>query len=129
MRKDVDRKNESESKSDDWLESLRRFATWAFVLCSCVLTLAIAFLVIMMGLTSPNYFIISVRHFPAVVGLPLAAAASLFIVIILKIVGGEKLSFSLFGLKFDGVSGPVVLWVLCFLAMTLAIYMLWDKTS
>jgi hypothetical protein len=120
---------EKNSIPTDSPESLRRFASWVFVICSCLLTLAIAFAVVWIGIKSPNYFIVSVRHFPVVVGLPLAGVAALFIVIVCKIVSGEKLSFSVFGFKFEGASGPVVLWVLCFLAITLAIFMLWDKTS
>jgi hypothetical protein len=94
-----------------------------------VVTLAIAFVVVWIGIKSPNYFIVSVRHFPTVVGLPLAGVAALFIVMVFKIVTGDKLSFTALGFKFEGASGPVVLWVLCFLAITLAIFTLWDKTS
>jgi hypothetical protein len=93
------------------------------------MTLAIAVLIVVIGFTSPNYFLVSVRHFPAVVGLPMAGVASLFIVMVCKIVSGEKLAFSALGFKFEGASGPIALWVMCFLAMTLAIFMLWDKTS
>ena len=109
--------------------SLQRFATWTFVICSCVLTLALAFIVLWIGIKSPNYFIVSVRHFPTVIGLTLAGVAALFIVTMCKVVTGEKLSFSALGFKFEGASGPVVLWVVCFLAITLAIFTLWDKTS
>ncbi len=32
-----------------------------------------------------------------------------------------------FGFKFRGASGPVVLWIFCFLAVIFGVYLLWDK--
>jgi hypothetical protein len=117
------------NKSDEgWTDSLRKTASWTFIIFSSLMTLIIAFLLIKGASKFPDFFVIAIRHFPTVVGLPLAAVASLFIVISLKIVSGDKLNFKIFGLQFEGVSGPVILWVLCFLAMTLAINTTWDKT-
>jgi hypothetical protein len=121
--------NDESSTSEKESGSLQRFATWAFVIGACVLTLALAFIVVWIGIKNPSYFIVTVRHFRAVVGLLLAGVAALFIVTVCKVVTGEELSFSALGFKFEGASGPVVLWVLCFLAITLAIFTLWDKTS
>jgi hypothetical protein len=36
-----------------------------------------------------------------------------------------KLEFEALGFKFRGASGPVVLWVLCYFAITLSIKLLW----
>ena len=71
---------------------------------------------------------VSVRHFPQLLACRWPGVAALFIVMVCKIFTGDKLSFSALGFKFEGASGPVVLWVLCFLAITLAIFTLWDKT-
>ena len=130
-RQDVAAKAKPEPRPEDerWLYKLRKFASWAFVLCSCIVTLVLAYLLIRGSMGWPDFFVIAIRHFPAVVGLPLAAVASLFIVIVLKVISGEKLSFKIWGLNFEGASGPVILWMLCFLAMALAINTLWDKKS
>jgi hypothetical protein len=65
------------------------------------------------------------QHFAAVVGLPFAALLAAFIVIALKHVEGP-LRFEGLGFKFEGGSGEVVLWVICFLAITTAIRVLWS---
>ena len=58
----------------------------------------------------------------------MAGIASLFIVLVCEVFSRDKVKFKVLWLEFEGASGKVVLWVFCFLAITLAIYMLWDKT-
>ncbi len=64
------------------------------------------------------------QHFAAVVGLPAAGILALWIVTILRSQSGP-IEFEAAGLRFRGASGPVVLWVLCFLAIAVAIRLLW----
>ena len=63
-------------------------------------------------------------HIRAVVGLPMAAVSAFCLVVILEATSG-KIEFEALGFKFRGASGPVVLWVLCFLVFVLAIRVLW----
>lgn len=70
---------------------------------------------------------IAVKHFPAVVGLPMAAIGSLFIVLILEKTSGP-VEFEMPGLKLKGAAGPVVFWLVCFLGMAFAINVLWSCT-
>ena len=37
--------------------------------------------------------------------------------------------FSFLGFEFEGASGPVVLWVLCFLAQMFGIWLLWNRSE
>ncbi|MEW5926525.1 MAG: hypothetical protein AB1941_03500 [Gemmatimonadota bacterium] len=67
---------------------------------------------------------IAVAHFPAVLGLPFAALAALCLVLVLEAHSGA-IEFEALGFKFRGASGPVVLWVMCFLAIVLGIKVLW----
>jgi hypothetical protein len=60
----------------------------------------------------------------AVIGLPLAAAASLCIVLLLESTSGP-IELEAPGVKFKGAAAPVVLWLLCFLAMAWAIKLTW----
>src|SRR4051812_40954181 len=55
------------------------------------------------------------EHFAATIGLPFAALAALVIVVVLEISAGP-IEFEGFGLKFKGAAGPVVFWILVFLA-------------
>lgn len=107
--------------------SVKKFASWVFVIGASLFSAAILFLLLMGGVAFPEFYAIAIKHFATVVGLPLAAIASLFVVTVFRITIGQKLTFSVFGMKFEGASGPVVSWVLCFLAITLAIHTTWDN--
>lgn len=56
------------------------------------------------------------QHFVATIIMTFSALAALFIVLLLQYSTGT-IEFEAIGFKFRGASGPVVLWVLCFLAM------------
>lgn len=75
-------------------------------------------------LHSPDLYSIMLKQFVAVVGLPSAALASLFLVMFLEQTSGP-IEFEGLGFKFKGASGPVVLWVFCFLAIVASIKLLW----
>ena len=66
------------------------------------------------------------KQTPAMLVVPWAGGAAMIVVLLFKPVFGE-MEFKALGFKFKGASGPVVLWVLCFLAETLAIRTLWMK--
>lgn len=63
-------------------------------------------------------------HFAATIGLPAAGVGAFLLVQVLQISAG-KIEFEAFGVKFRGASGPVVLWVVCFLAVAAAVGALW----
>jgi hypothetical protein len=65
------------------------------------------------------------NHLPTVIGLPGAAVASLCLVIVLRSVTGD-IKFTIGRLaSFEGASGPIIMWILCFLSMTFAIHYTW----
>lgn len=65
------------------------------------------------------------QHQPAAtVMLAFAALVAFFVVLLLQYSAGQ-IRFKVPGFEFEGASGPVVLWVLCFLAVTTAIKWLW----
>ncbi|NNU66537.1 hypothetical protein G9X67_14760 [Rhizobium sp. WYCCWR 11152] len=71
--------------------------------------------------TEGNFFL---DRFPVIVGLPFAAAFSLFLVVFLRQTTGP-IEAKVAGFEFKGQSGPVVLWILCFLAIAASIKILW----
>lgn len=68
---------------------------------------------------------IAQKHFAAVIGLPMTAIASLFIVLVLEYFSG-KIEFEILSLKFKGAAGQIIFWILCFLSIVLAIKLLWN---
>jgi hypothetical protein len=75
--------------------------------------------------TQPYWTKIVEEHFSAIIGLPMAALASFVIVVFLKQTSTEKIEIEGLGFKIKGPSGEVVLWLICFLGITLAIKLLW----
>ena len=63
-------------------------------------------------------------HFAAIAGVPLAALISLMVVGIFGAQFGD-IAFKALGVEFHGASGPVVLWILAFLAQVVGIRALW----
>lgn len=64
------------------------------------------------------------EHFAATVGLPMAALLAAFVVVALRHSDGP-MKFEGLGLKFEGASGQVMLWVISFLSIAAAIRLLW----
>jgi hypothetical protein len=67
---------------------------------------------------------LALKHFPAMVGLPAAALAATFLILTFEAVSGD-IEFKALGFEFKGASGPIVLWVVCFLSIPVAIRLLW----
>lgn len=77
-------------------------------------------------LYEPKFSAIALGNVPTTIGLPCAALTSLALVVFLRTTDGP-IEFDVFGLKFKGASGPIVMWVLCFLSMAGAIHLLWKQ--
>ena len=75
--------------------------------------------------TQPYWSKLVEEHFAAIIGLPMAALASFVIVVFLKQTNEQPIEFEGLGFKFKGPSGEVVLWLMCFIGITLAIKLLW----
>lgn len=64
------------------------------------------------------------RQYAALLGVPLSAASAVCVVLLLETVSGP-IEIETSWLTFRGAAAPVVLWILCFLAMTFALGWLW----
>ena len=64
------------------------------------------------------------QHFAATVGLPLAAVGAFLIVNALQITAGN-IEVEALGFKLRGASGPILLWVVVFMAISFAIRLVW----
>ena len=62
----------------------------------------------------------------AAVGLPLIGITATFVISIFQTTSGA-IKFKGLGFEFEGASGPIVLWCLCFLILTLCLKLLWDS--
>lgn len=63
-------------------------------------------------------------HYVFFVGLPFAGLLAYFVVGTLENTRGN-IEFDLVGLKFKGASGPIVMWVMVFLALVVSMHVVW----
>jgi len=114
-----------EKPAKDAVPLLRRVAPWAAALCLLGGGLTAAIMIISTLLSEPHLFrSLLERQARAIFGIPMAALSAFCVVWVLEATSG-RIEFEVGGLKFRGASGPVVLWVLAFLAFVFAIYLLW----
>lgn len=108
---------------------LRRVASWGAVLGAIALggCLALVLMIQVLKPTDPNTsWIIAEfkQHFAATIGIPLAALSAFCIVTLLRATTGPIEIESQF-VKFRGASGPIIFWILCFIAIVIGMKFLW----
>ena len=105
-------------------ERLRVVMAWFAVVATTLLGTAAFALMLWRGFRDQAWLSIAQQNFAAVAGLPTAALAALFVVLVLRITAGP-IEVELGPLKFKGAAAPVVFWLICFLAIALMIKFLW----
>ena len=106
-----------------WESTLRKCMSWVAVIGGTLFALAYFVSIVWVSLRG-FWDNVAMRHFAAVIGLPSAALAALFVVILLRTVSGP-VELKIPGFEFKGASGPIVMWIACFLAIAFAISWLW----
>lgn len=105
---------------------------------SFVIRLGFSGIVILAVIITCSYFVVLVysfftdkqwvdmakEHASAAIGLPFATIAAFMLVSILQVTTG-KIEFEGLGFKFRGASGPIVLWIACFIVFVISIRLLW----
>ena len=126
-------KMKDSNSSTNGIANLRRWITWAAVIGTALWAgYFFVFLIyqsIVGSSTSDNWFLRMVQDHPAAtVGVAMSAITAFCLVALLEITRGP-IEFEAVGFKFKGASGPVILWVFCFLAMIFGVWLLWDKSG
>jgi hypothetical protein len=114
-----------ENESSDTKKRIVSTFAWVAATLITLFSIYVFFIMAKRGYDSQIWLPIAQKHFAAVVGLPMAAIASLFIVLVLEYVSG-KIEFEILGLKFKGAAGQIIFWILCFLSIVSSIKLLWD---
>lgn len=91
---------------------------------SVAIVIGAAIYLIAFGNYSANWQKVLFANIATIVGVPLAAAFSFSLVVFLRQTSGP-VEFKGLGFSFQGASGQVVMWVLCFLALVSSIKLLW----
>lgn len=113
---------------------LRRWVTWVGVIGTGLLAAYFfGFMVFqtICGDSNPSNWLtqLTKTHYAALVGTPMSAVTAFCIVSLLKVTNGP-IEFELSpAFKFHGASGPIILWVLCFLSIVFGFHLLWSNTN
>ena len=75
-------------------------------------------------IVDPQLYAMALEQMPATIGLPSAALAALCLVIVLENTSGA-IKFEGLGFRFEGASGPIILWCIVFSCITAAIKLVW----
>jgi hypothetical protein len=112
---------------DIWEERLRKTVGWAAVVVAGLFAAGF-FTMTLVGAYHGIWIGVALEHVPSIIGLPCAVAASVVLVLLLRTVAGN-IEVKLLGLEFKGAAGPIIMWIFCFLAITVAIAKTWDLKS
>ncbi|OYW71457.1 MAG: hypothetical protein B7Z37_27710 [Verrucomicrobia bacterium 12-59-8] len=112
--------------------NLRKWVIWGGVIGNALLSAYffgfMIYQTIWGGAEPTNWLVkLTLSNYAAMVGTPMSAVTAFSIVSLLKATSGP-IEFEALGFKFRGASGPIVLWVLCFLSIVLAFRLLWPMT-
>ena len=107
-----------------WEERLRKLESWVAVVGTALFAGASLCLMLYAEVTGKAWMQITRLHFLTIIGVPAAAIASLGLVLLLRTVAGN-IEAKFLGLEFRGAAGPIIMWILCFLSITLAMAKTW----
>ena len=101
----------------------------SWVRVAVVLLLAIALLSMPLAIVfllnqSGDLVVLAKDHAAAMIGIPWSGGAAFIVVLVLRTSFGA-INFNVLGAEFKGASGPIVMWVFCFLVEVSAIKLLW----
>ena len=81
--------------------------------------------IVLLFLYDPKFLELLYEQLRVFLGVPLAGIAAFCVVLVLEVQTG-KIEFEGLGFKFRGASGPVILWIFCFLALAGVINLMWQ---
>ena len=107
------------------MQTVSSVALWAALAIIC-LGLIAGILVWILNFRAPWQIEMLKNHYAAIVGLPAAAAGAFVVIILGQQLGPGTLKIAMgTAVDIEGPAGPVLLWVICFLAIAFAIRMIW----
>ena len=115
---------DSERPAPNPEDRLRIVMAWLAVIATALFAAAVFAIVLWRGFKDQAWLTVAQKQFAAVIGLPTAAIAALFIVLVLRIAAGP-IEVELGPLKFRGAAAPVVVDLFCCYRPALMIKLLW----
>jgi len=122
------------SAPDARYQRMKRYATLGVIIGTGVwTTFFFGFLVLSMlapHVVPESWFLDMIRQHPAgTLGLAMGAISAFSVVAVLDVFARDPIEIKFFQFELKGAAGPVVLWVICFLAFIAATDVLWENTG
>jgi hypothetical protein len=111
-------------KPTDGDNYLRMTAAWITISLTSLFVLFLLWRIGKVTIEQRIWIPIVQSQFPAVIGLPTAAAAALFIVLSLRVASGP-IEVELPNLKLKGAAAPIIFWIVCYSVIVTSIKLLW----
>jgi hypothetical protein len=112
--------------------SLKKLATWGVVIGTALwTTFFFGFLVV--SATFPeqvgeSWFLRMLQEHPSgTLGIAISAISAFSVVAVLDVLSRDPIEIKVLGFELKGAAGPVVLWVVCFLALVAGTEVLWGN--
>ena len=127
----TDQSSAEESRSQPASAILKALATWGVVIATAAWT-TFFFAYLIVGAIWPaavaeGWFLQLVREHPGgTIGIAVSAISAFSVVAILDVLARDPIEIKVPGFALKGAAGPVVLWVVCFLALVAGGKILWD---
>ena len=111
---------------------LKALATWGVVVGTALwTTFFFGFLVasaLFPSAVAESWFLQMIREHPGgTLGIAISAISAFSVVVVLDVLARDAIEIKFFGFELKGAAGPVVLWVICFLALVAGGEVLWDN--
>jgi len=115
------------SVSNDPHDRLRKLATWIILFCAGLYAAFHFGFIVWHAARHSDWLINEIiqKHYAAIIVLPSAGFAALCLVLFLDIRSPQQMKFKALGFEFEGAAGPIILWVMSFLACAIGIKLLW----
>lgn len=113
--------------NDEQHTRLKRIATWIVLFCAGLYAVFHFGFIIWHSAHNSNWLVQEIiqKHYAAAIVLPSGGFAALCLVLFLDVRSTHQMKFKALGFEFEGASGPIVLWIMCFLACAVGIKLLW----
>jgi ABC-type uncharacterized transport system fused permease/ATPase subunit len=115
---------EQNTTPDSNIQSLRKSVKWLAIGASIVLGFVYLIWLVWSFNNDEIFIEIMYQHLAMVAGIPGAIITAFVLVSVLEQVSGQ-IKFEGLGFRFEGASGPIIMWVVVFCALVGGIKLLW----
>jgi hypothetical protein len=123
--------SKTNSRAEEKL-NLKKLATWGVVIGTALwTTFFFGFLVVSATypeLVADSWFLRMLQEHPSgTLGIAISAISAFSVVAVLDVLSRDPIEIKVLGFELKGAAGPVVLWVVCFLALVVGTEVLWGN--